>query len=273
MAFQFGMDIDGYNTVPEVIDISSDDEMEMGSWSSDEEYVEDEETIQMAFCVEKALETAGTTGGRVLAVDIPYKQNSTAHPQYDMPSTSAAMTTEGKFPTQYFNIDYGRGPQERSYNQRNSHPIELCKNLIPQRDTPLSPPYADKIIPSENFTSVATDGSSSGNSLDEVLSHFKKMDVKETAPSAFSDCLICGKSTEQIQDEAVIDFLLKNPISGETPEHWNARRVAFLAGMKVGTFMLVPGGVSQAAACDGNLYSVTLSGSDGRALPGTIHLK
>ena len=71
MAFQFRMDFKGLNTVPEVIDIASDDEMEVGSWSSDEEYVEDEETVQMAYCVEKALETTGTTGRKVLAVDIP----------------------------------------------------------------------------------------------------------------------------------------------------------------------------------------------------------
>ena len=124
----------------------------------------------------------------MLAVDIPHQQKSTSHSHYDTPSTSAAMTAEGKFPIQYFDLDYGKGPQERSYNQRNGHPIELCRNLVPQRDTPLSPPYADRIVPSENFTSVATDGSSSGNSLEEVLSHFKKMDVKETTRPACSDC-------------------------------------------------------------------------------------
>ena len=56
----------------------------------------------------------------------------------------------------------------------------------------------------------------------------------------------------------------------ETPERRNARRVAFLAGMKVGTVTLVPGGVSQAAACDGNSFSVTLARNDVKALPGTF---
>ena len=69
-------------------------------------------------------------------------------------------------------------------------------------------------------------------------------------------CLICGKSVEQIQAEAVIDYLHKTAFRGESPEHYNARRLAFLEGMEVGCFMLIPGGVSLASACDGNLYSI-----------------
>ena len=70
-----------------------------------------------------------------------------------------------------------------------------------------------------------------------------------------TDCLICGKSVEQIQEEAVVDYLHKTAIQGEAPEHFNARRLAFLEGMKKDCFMLIPGGVSPASACDGNLYS------------------
>ena len=57
---------------------------------------------------------------------------------------------------------------------------------------------------------------------------------------------------EQIQDEAVIDYLHKTAVRGESAEQFNARRLAFLEGMKVGCFMLIPG----ASACDGNTYSI-----------------
>ena len=54
---------------------------------------------------------------------------------------------------------------------------------------------------------------------------------------------------------------------GESLEQLNATRLAFLEGMKVGTFMLVPGGV----ACDGNVYSIEHSYQ--RTLPQTIPIK
>ena len=56
------------------------------------------------------------------------------------------------------------------------------------------------------------------------------------------------------------------PLRAETER----RKRAFLDGMAAGTFLLMPGGVSQAAACDGNWYSVAF-GYD-RVLPGTIPL-
>ena len=43
---------------------------------------------------------------------------------------------------------------------------------------------------------------------------------------------------------------------GETLAETQARRRASLDGMNAGAFLLMPGGVSRAAACDGNWYSV-----------------
>ena len=83
-----------------------------------------------------------------------------------------------------------------------------------------------------------------------------------------SDCVVCGKSALQIQQEAVSDYLDKTTIPGETALQVEARRRAFIEGMQVGTFFTPSGGVSQAAACDGNLY--TIDHSLPIALPGTI---
>ena len=132
MAFQFGMDFQGLNAEPEIITISSDEEMDTNQWSSDEEYEEDEDIVQMAFCVEKALENAGTTGGQVMSVSIPCQPKpENTWQQHALPDNSAAMTSTGRFPTQYFDLGRGCGPIERDSRQRNGHPIQFCSELIP----------------------------------------------------------------------------------------------------------------------------------------------
>ena len=75
----------------------------------------------------------------------------------------------------------------------------------------------------------------------------------------------------QIQNEAVTDYLHKTAVLGETADQLEARKRAFIEGMKVRTFLLIPEGVSQAAACDGNNY--TRDHTRHIALPGTLSLK
>ena len=86
----------------------------------------------------------------------------------------------------------------------------------------------------------------------------------------YSDCVICGKSTLQIQSEAVTDYLRKTAILGKSGDQLDARKKAFMEGMQVGTFLLLPVGVSQASACDGNVY--TNDHTRPIALPGTLPL-
>ena len=75
----------------------------------------------------------------------------------------------------------------------------------------------------------------------------------------------------QIQDEVVNDYLIKTALQGETEQQRQARGRAFLEGMQAGAFLLLPGGVSQAAACDGNLY--TINPNLPMALPGTLPIQ
>ena len=86
----------------------------------------------------------------------------------------------------------------------------------------------------------------------------------------YSDCVIWGKSTMQIQNEAVTDYLRKTAVLGEKTDQLEARKRAFIEGMHVGIFLLLPGGVSQAAACDGNIY--TIDHTRPIALPGRLPL-
>ena len=84
-------------------------------------------------------------------------------------------------------------------------------------------------------------------------------------------CLICGKSYDQVIEETVAEYLNQPAQRGETVRERQIKRNAFIDGIESGVFTSIPPGVSQAAACDGLVYSVNLngqnSGTQGYALP------
>ena len=86
----------------------------------------------------------------------------------------------------------------------------------------------------------------------------------------YSECVVCGKFVRQIQLEAFSEYLNKTVVPGETLAEREARRRAFLYGMSAGTFLLTLGGVSQAAACNGNWYSISYNHYN--TLPGQSRL-
>ena len=69
-------------------------------------------------------------------------------------------------------------------------------------------------------------------------------------------CVICGKSSIDIKEEITLGYLGQTHIAGETYDQRMARRHAFQAGLRAGSYILIPWGVSQAAACDGTLYQM-----------------
>ena len=136
--------------------------------------------------------------------------------------------------------------------------------------TPQSPPDADKgqYYPESTSSSVYA---SDAPTVDSVTNNFNDLEIEgNTIQATYSDCVICGKPTEQIREEAVNDYLDKTIAVRETLAETQARRRAFLDGMTAGTFLLMPGGVSRAAACDG-IFN-TISYSCHRDLPGTLPL-
>ena len=69
-------------------------------------------------------------------------------------------------------------------------------------------------------------------------------------------CLICGKSYDQVIEETVADYLNQTAQPGETVLERQIKRNAFIDGIQSAIFIFIPSGVSQAAACDGLVYSV-----------------
>ena len=84
-------------------------------------------------------------------------------------------------------------------------------------------------------------------------------------------CLVCGKSYGQVIEETVADYLHNTAQPGETVRERQIKRNAFIEGIQSSAFIFLPPGVSQAAACDGLVYSVDYngqnSGTQAHALP------
>ena len=86
-----------------------------------------------------------------------------------------------------------------------------------------------------------------------------------------TSCLVCGKSYDQVIEETAADYLNHTAQPGETVRERQIKRNEFIDGVQSGVFTFVPPGVSQAAACDGMIYSVNYNGQNsvtqGYALP------
>ena len=276
MAQRFPEDFIG--AAPEGIDIiclSSDEEegmcdlsmtsvLDLQLSSEDEEEIDDE-IMMMAQCVEMELSSPIPVPGPSTSLKIRNEAPRYNPPRYG--TSGASFATRPTLDQSFFSLGKGNGPIRRDDRVRNNHPIKLCREIIPMVDTPMSPPPEEK---GPTYDTYSADEITQ-QSLDAVANHFQGMEIETNNPMAnYSDCVLCGKSTLQIQSEAVTDYLPKTAILGESADQLEARNRAFLEGMQVGTFLLLPGGVSQAAACDGNIY--TIDHTKPIALPGTLPL-
>ena len=268
MNFYFDEDLTPSPMLVDPIYLSSDSEEEIGmdipmGIDADDESSLSTEIELMSLNIEQ----------QVLASPIPIRPNYAAVLQTPVSTPTRVLFQRGQF-----DLDVARGWNERS---RQNHPIELCRTIVPGRDTPISPdtpnrqPQLFRPYDLDNSGPSGSKTPTRDQAVDLISGHLENVAVTE--PSAaeqqrFSHCLICGKPYEQIVDEAVIDYLLQTEKRGETMETKQAKREAFLAGMTAGTFMFVPRGLSQAAACDGTLYTINTGTAIGRALPGTLPL-
>ena len=75
-------------------------------------------------------------------------------------------------------------------------------------------------------------------------------------------CVVCGKSFDQFIEETVADYLNQTAQPAETVRERQIKRNAFIDVIQSGVLTFLPPGVSQAAACDGLVYSVNLNGQN-----------
>ena len=75
-------------------------------------------------------------------------------------------------------------------------------------------------------------------------------------------CLMCGNFYDQVIEDTVADSLNQTAQPGQTVRERQIKRNAFIDGIQSGVFTFLPPGVSQAAACDGMVYSVNYNGQN-----------
>ena len=153
----------------------------------------------------------------------------------------------------------------------NHHPIiiQLCQQITPIPDTPESPtpenrgqpdifrprdiPYepSPTILNNPPIITTVTDG------LQNLTLH-----PHPQRNEWMTGCLVCGKSYDQVIEETVADYLNQTAQPGETVRERQIKRNAFIDGIQSGVFTFISPGVSQAAACDGLVYSVKYNGQN-----------
>ena len=88
------------------------------------------------------------------------------------------------FPTfgkKYFDLALKNGPASRDSRVKSNHPINLCRNLVPQVDTPLSPPEKGR-RPQYTYDTLGSSSSSVATLMETVTSHFDGMTLVESPP-------------------------------------------------------------------------------------------
>ena len=124
-----------------IIYISSDDDMECASSASVddlESLSEDDEVALLAQCVEWPMELPLTSES------IPSPSTANKQEVTRAATPRLAYNPGPMFDAGYFDLGMGREPIARDPRLRNDHPSNLCSQLIPMVDTPMSPPARDK---------------------------------------------------------------------------------------------------------------------------------
>ena len=171
-------------------------------------------------------------------------------------------------------IDWFVGnPQPTYYGQSASdYPIAQCSRLEPFPDSPLSPPLFDQrpTYDSPQGAEIPIQTNWYNNPHITGLGISISGNCGQPNEVYYSGCVVCGKDYPAIKEEITLGYLEKTHFPGEPYESRLAKRNAFEAGMKAGSFILVPRGVSQAAACDGLTYQITPEGDMTAPLPGVL---
>ena len=223
---------------------SSDEEMEVDSVSVADgpEGQDSDDDIQVLACYRENIPfPPQLTAGRAMTTELAHCLNDLNIPDDDLIGSASTFTD----PSQDLLHWCVGGPPRTSYGSNaNDHPITYCGQLNPIRDSPWSPPLEDQGPSVDTYQPIQPHGSADswyGNSHITGLGISVSGSCGQPNETTQTGCVICGKSSADIKEEITLGYLEQTHIPGETYEQRIARRDAFQAGMKAGTFILVPG--------------------------------
>ena len=131
--------------------VSSDDEMECASSASVDDLdnlSDNDEVALLAECIERQMELP------TAFESIPVPTCSSQQGENRARTPRLSYIPGPMFDAGYFDLGMGRGPVASDPRLRNDHPINICSQLIPMVDTPMSPPAVDK-YPTGDWRAVA----------------------------------------------------------------------------------------------------------------------
>ena len=148
----------------------------------------------------------------------------------------------------------------------NRHPIplQICQQMTTIPDTPESPTTENRGQPDICCTQDIPHQPSRiplNNPPPKIIAVADELHNLTLHPHPqrnewVTGCLVCGKPYDQVIEETVADYLDQTAQPGETVRERQIKRNAFIDGVQSGAFTFIPPGVSQAAACDGLVYSI-----------------
>ena len=147
---------------------------------------DDDEVALLAERVERQMELP------TVSESIPVPTSSSEQEENRAGTPRLSYIPGPMFNAGYFDLGMGRGPVARDPRLRNDHPINICSQLIPMVDTPMSPPAVDK-YPTGDWRAV-TETTTNNNQQCPSGIHFRGPSGDDNAYiTGCADCLICRK--------------------------------------------------------------------------------
>ena len=239
---------------------SSDEDMEVDSITSVQDLLDrepDEDEIQVLACYyENPPFPPQLAAGRAMTTALTESLNDLSLPAETLLDTIGDFTEPSE---ELINWAVGHPPASYCAQNVDQHPIAVCSQLDPVPATPASPPLVDQMpcyqYDSQQQHEQYTDQWAQNQHITGLAISVSGY-CGQPNETYHSGCVVCGKSFPEISEEITLGYLEGSHVSGETYDQRMAKRRAFQAGIRAGSFVLVPRGVSQAAACDGILYQV-----------------
>ena len=179
------------------------------------------------------------------------------------PSTPPASLSSVDHNDEVFTPKIGSPTQLVPYTpNRRPHALQFCQQLTPIPDTPESPtpencgqsdifrPYDLPENPTRSTYPLPTVFTVSEGLQDMSMHAHIENNANVTC------CLVCGETYRQVIEEAAADYLQQTAEPRETGRDRLLKRKAFIDGLQSGVLICVPRGMSQAAAFDGQVYTV-----------------
>ena len=237
---------------------SSDEDMEVDSIYSAHDTApqdSDDDDIQVIACYSENREfPPQLAAGRAMTSDLSACLGYLSLPETTETATESYFTEPSEDLIEWF---VGSPPSTYTGLQPQQHPIAQCSQIDPVSYSPMSPPLVDQFpnyAPRDNECEVQAEPQCARNQHITGLGISASGLCGQPNDVLYSGCVVCGKSFQAIKEEVTLGYLESTHLPGETYEQRQSRRRAFEAGMKAGSFIVIPLGVSEAAACDGILY-------------------